>query len=148
MAVAKLVGKGSKRFSAEPLHAFFQGVDLGNGLIHAFEQALVAAAKHAGNQFIQHVDRKTPLNEIARLKNISFGELLTDLEHIIYSGTRLNLDYYIRREMDEDTVDDIFDYFMQADTDDLDPAENELGGDYSREEIQLGRAKFIAEVAN
>lgn len=98
--------------------------------------------------FIQHVDRKTPLNEIARLKNITFSELLTDLEHIIYSGTRLNLNYYISREMDQDTVEDIYDYFMTAETDNLEVAEKELGGDYSREEIQLVRAKFIAEVAN
>jgi ATP-dependent DNA helicase RecQ len=118
------------------------------------ERPEAVVVKKTGNRsmnklfFIQHVDRKTPLNEIARLKNISFSELMTDLEHIIYSGTRLNLDYYISREIDQDAVDDIFEYFMHAESDSLDEAEKEFGGDYSREEIQLVRAKFIAEVAN
>lgn len=98
--------------------------------------------------FIQHIDRKTPLDEIARLKGISFGELLTTVEHIIYSGTKLNLDYYIRYELDKEKIDEIYDYFMSAETDDLEVAEEEFGGEYTREEIQLVRAKFIAEVAN
>ncbi len=110
--------------------------------------------KKAGNKsmnklfFIQHVDRKTPLDEIARLKGISFAELMEDLEHIIYSGTKLNLDYYIKSEMDEEVVDDIYDYFMNADTDALGVAEEHFAGEYSREEIQLIRAKFISEVGN
>lgn len=98
--------------------------------------------------FIQHVDRKTPLDEIARLKNISMDELMTDLEHIIYSGTKLNLDYYIEDVLDDDKIEELYDYFMHAETDSLDAAEKEFGGDYTREEIQLVRAKFISEVAN
>jgi ATP-dependent DNA helicase RecQ len=110
--------------------------------------------KKAGNKsmnklfFIQHVDRKTPLDEIARLKNISFNDLMTDLEHIIYSGTKLNLEYFIKSELDPDNVTDIWDYFMHAETDSLDLAEKELGADYTREEIRLVRAKFIADIAN
>lgn len=121
---------------------------------HDIERPEAVVVKRAGKKsmnklfFIQHVDRKTPLDEIARLKNISYKDLLNDLEHIIYSGTRLNLDYYIRLEVDEDKIEDIYDYFMTAETDDLDVAEDELGGDFSREEIQLIRAKFISEVAN
>ncbi len=97
---------------------------------------------------IQHIDRKTPLDEIARLKNLSFAELLDSIEDIIYSGTKLNLDYYIKYEMDPDLVDEIYDYFMHAETDNLDIAEKEFGGDVPREELQMVRAKFIAEVAN
>lgn len=110
--------------------------------------------KRAGNKamnklfFIQHIDRKTPLEEIAKLKNISFGELLTQIENIIYSGTKLNLDYYIKFEVDPDNVEDIYEYFMHAETDNLDIAEDELGSECTREEIQLVRAKFLAEVAN
>jgi ATP-dependent DNA helicase RecQ len=98
--------------------------------------------------FIQHVDRKTPLDEIARLKGVSFPELMEDLEHIIYSGTKLNLDYYIKSEMDDDVVEEIYDYFLHAETDALSAAEDSFGGEYSREEIQLVRAKFISEVGN
>jgi ATP-dependent DNA helicase RecQ len=110
--------------------------------------------KKAGNKsmnklfFIQHVDRKTPLDEIARLKGVSFPELMEDLEHIIYSGTKLNLDYYIKSEMDDDVVEEIYDYFLHAETDALTAAEDSFGGEYSREEIQLVRAKFISEVGN
>jgi ATP-dependent DNA helicase RecQ len=110
--------------------------------------------KKAGNKsmnklfFIQHVDRKTPLDEIARLKGVSFPELMEDLEHIIYSGTKLNLDYYIKSEMDDDVVEEIYDYFLHAETDALSAAEDSFGGEYSREEIQLVRAKFISEVGN
>jgi ATP-dependent DNA helicase RecQ len=98
--------------------------------------------------FIQHVDRKTPLDEIARLKGVSLSELMEDLEHIIYSGTKLNLDYYIKSEMDEEVVEEIYDYFLHAETDALNAAEAAFGGRYSREEIQLIRAKFISEVGN
>lgn len=121
---------------------------------HDIERPETVIVKTAGRRsmnklfFIQHIDRKTPLDEIARLKNISFSELLTNIEHIIYSGTRLSLDYYIKYEVDEDKVDDIFDYFMHAESDSLDVAQDELGLEYTREEIQLVRAKFIAEVAN
>lgn len=118
------------------------------------ERPEMVVVKRAGNKamnklfFIQHIDRKTPLDEIARLKNISFGDLLTQIEHIIYSGTKLNLDYYIKFEVDSDSIEDIFEYFMHAETDSLDLAESELGGNITREEIQLVRAKFLAEVAN
>ncbi|MEM6273080.1 MAG: DNA helicase RecQ [Bacteroidota bacterium] len=144
------VGRGKAEKFAGPFMEVIRVHVEENGIERPEAVIVKKAGKRSMNKlfFIQHVDRKTPLNEIARLKNISFGELLTDLEHIIYSGTRLNLDYYIRREMDDDAVEDIFDYFMHADSDDLDAAENELGSDYSREEIQLVRAKFIAEVAN
>jgi ATP-dependent DNA helicase RecQ len=98
--------------------------------------------------FIQHVDRKTPLDEIARLKNISFDELMNDLEHIIYSGTKLNLDYYINDVMDEDKMEEIYEYFRTAETDNLSAAEKELGPDITREDIRLMRVKFLSEVAH
>ncbi|HHG84111.1 MAG TPA: DNA helicase RecQ, partial [Bacteroidetes bacterium] len=142
------VGKGKAQKFAVPFIALISKYVEENNIEHTEAVVVKKTGKRSMNKlfFIQHVDRKTPLNEIARLKNISFGELLTDLEHIIYSGTKLNLNYYISREMDPDTVDDIYDYFMSAETDSLDVAEDELGGAYTREEIQLVRAKFIAEV--
>ena len=144
------VGRGKAEKFAQPF------VELISKYVeeNEIERPEMVVVKRAGNKamnklfFIQHIDRKTPLDEIARLKSISFGDLLTQIEHIIYSGTKLNLDYYIKYEIDPDSVDDIFDYFMHAETDSLDLAEKELGGDVTREEIQLVRAKFLAEVAN
>ena len=79
---------------------------------------------------------------------LDFDELLDEIESIVYSGTKLNIDYFLRDVMDDDAIDDIFDYFMEADTDDLDTAVEELGGDYTDENIRLVRIKFISEVAN
>ena len=79
---------------------------------------------------------------------LDFDELLDEIESIVYSGTKLNIDYFLRDVMDDDAIDDIFDYFMEADTDNLDTAIEELGGDYTDENIRLVRIKFISEVAN
>lgn len=144
------VGKGKATKFADPFISMIKAYVEENDIDRPETVIVKRTANRSMNKlfFIQHIDRKTPLDEIARLKNISFGELLTTVEHIIYSGTKLNLDYYIRYELDEDKVFEIYDYFMSADTDSLDVAEEELGNEYTREEIQLVRAKFIAEVAN
>ena len=70
------------------------------------------------------------------------------LKSYVYSGTKLNIDYFIEEVIDDEHVDDIYDYFMESDTDDLDTAQNELGEDYSEDEIRLVRIKFLSEQAN
>ena len=97
---------------------------------------------------IQSIDRKVALDDIAVVKGIEFDELLTEIEAIVYSGTKLNIDYFIYEVMDEDHIDDIYQYFKESDTDDLDVALDELGDDYSEDEIRLVRIKFISEMAN
>ncbi len=98
---------------------------------------------------IQNIDRKIPLEEMARMKNISVDEILEEIERIVLTGTRLNIKYYIDDVVDEEKQDIIYDYFSSADTDDLDEAYDELEGeDISLEEIQLMRIKFMSEVAN
>ena len=97
---------------------------------------------------IQSVDRKIALDDIANAKGIEFDELLNEVEAIVYSGTKLNIDYFLEDVMDEDHVDDIYEYFQESETDDLDTAIEELGEDYSEEEIRLVRIKFISEMAN
>ncbi len=99
---------------------------------------------------IQSIDRQMPLDEIASSKGIEMGDLIKELESIVYSGTRVNIDYYISQVMDEDTEDDIFYYFKEeAETDEIDTALEELGEDsYSEEDIRLVRIKFISEVGN
>ena len=97
---------------------------------------------------IQSIDRQIALDDLASAMGLDFDELLDEIESIVYSGTKLNIDYFLRDVMDDDAFDDIFDYFMEADTDDLDTAVEELGGDYTDENIRLVRIKFISEVAN
>ncbi len=98
---------------------------------------------------IQQIDRKVGLDDIAEAQGISMADLLKEIEHICYSGTRLNLDYYIEDMMDGDRQDEIYDYFMQADTDNIQAALNALGADdYTEEELRLIRIKFLSEVAN
>lgn len=98
---------------------------------------------------IQAIDRKIDLPTIARQNNLTMYELMEELDAIVSSGTKLNLDYYIEEVLDEGTIEDIYDYFMEAETDDVDTAYRALKDeDYSLEEIQLVRLKFLSELAN
>ena len=98
---------------------------------------------------IQSVDRKLPLEDIADAKGLDMEELLSEIEAIVYSGTKLNLDYYIEQTLDEDVVEEIFDYFHdEAESDSLEAAMEELGSDYDEQEVRLVRIKFLCEVAN
>ncbi len=88
------------------------------------------------------------MEEVARAQGLDFDDLLTEIENIVYSGTKLNIDYFIEEVMDEDHVDDIYDYFCESETDDLNVAMEELGEEYSEEDIRMVRIKFISEMAN
>ncbi len=97
---------------------------------------------------IQAIDRKVALDDIALSKGLDFCELLDEVEAIVYSGTRLNIDYFLEEIMDEDHMLDIYEYFKESTTDKIDDAMDELGDDYTEEEIRLVRIKFISEMAN
>lgn len=97
---------------------------------------------------IQSIDMKVALDDIAISKGIDFDELLTEIEAIVYSGTKLNIDYFVESVMDEDRWMDIYDYFKESESDSIDDALDELGDDYSEEEIRLVRIKFISEMGN
>lgn len=97
---------------------------------------------------IQQIDRKINLEEIAEAKDLGMTELIEEIEHICYSGTKLNLDYYINQLMDDDRQDEIYEYFMSAETDSMAVAMKELGGDYSEEELRLMRIKFHSELGH
>lgn len=97
---------------------------------------------------VQSIDRKVALDDIAVSKGLEFGELLDEVEAIVYSGTRINIDYFLNDVMDEDHIEDIYEYFKDSETDDLEEAIEELGGDYTEEEIRLVRIKFLSEMAN
>ena len=97
---------------------------------------------------IQAIDRKVALDDIALSKGLEFSELLDEVEAIVYSGTRLNIDYFLEEIMDEDHMLDIYDYFKESTTDKIDEAMDELGDEYTEDEIRLVRIKFISEMAN
>ena len=97
---------------------------------------------------IQSIDRQIALDDIALAKGIDFDEMLDEVEAIVYSGTKINIDYFLEDVMDEDHVDDIYQYFKESETDDLETAIRELGEDYTEDEIRLVRIKFISDMAN
>jgi ATP-dependent DNA helicase RecQ len=97
---------------------------------------------------IQSIDRKIALDELASANRLEFSELLDEIEAIVYSGTRININYFLEDVMDEDSIDDIFQYFKEAESDSLDDAYKELGREYKEEEIRLVRIKFLSEMAN
>ena len=97
---------------------------------------------------IQSVDRKLPLDDIASAKGLELPELIKEMEQIVFSGTKLNIGYWIDEILDEDQQEEIHDYFLEADTDSISAAVDEFDGDYEDEERRLYRLKFISEVAN
>ncbi|MDE5634780.1 MAG: HRDC domain-containing protein, partial [Muribaculaceae bacterium] len=97
---------------------------------------------------IQAIDRKIALDELANSKGLEFDELLDEVEAIVYSGTKINISYFLNEIMDDDRQEDIFEYFKESDSDDLNDAIKELGNDYSEEEIRLVRIKFLSELGN
>ena len=99
-------------------------------------------------KIIQSIDRQIALDDLAEALGMGFDELLDEIEAIVYSGTKLGIDYFLEEVMDEDHVDDIYEYFRESETDDIEVALEELGDDYSEEEIRLVRIKFMSEMAN
>ena len=97
---------------------------------------------------IQSVDRKLSLEDIASAKAMEMSTLITEMETIVFSGTKLNIDYWIREIFDEDQIDELMNYFMEADTDDISIAYNEFNNEYEEDDLRLFRLKFISEVGN
>jgi len=99
-------------------------------------------------EIITAIDRKVPLDALAESKDLEFDELLDELEAIVYSGTKINVSYYIDEAIDIDIEEDIFEYFKESESDDIETAMQELGDDYTEEEIRLVRIKFLSEMGN
>ncbi|MCK5908018.1 MAG: helix-turn-helix domain-containing protein, partial [Flavobacteriales bacterium] len=97
---------------------------------------------------IQKTDQKIPLVDIAKNKKLDVNELLDQMEAIINSGTKININYEIDAMLDEDQQDEIYEYFMEAETDALEEAMEEFDGEYSEEEIRMVRIRFMSEIAN
>ena len=143
------VGK-ARKFGEEFIRLIKAYVDE-KEIIRPQDMIVKGVASKSGNKIfiIQSIDRKMDFEDIARAKNLDFDELLTEIEGIVNSGTRLDISYYIDEFMDEDKAEDIYLYFKEdAESDSLDDAVEELGGDYTEEEIRLVRIKFMCEQGN
>ena len=99
-------------------------------------------------EIITAIDRKVPLDALAESKDLDFDELLDELEAIVYSGTKINVSYFIEEAIDNDIEEDIFNYFKESESDDIETAMQELGDDFTEEEIRLVRIKFLSEMGN
>ncbi|MBR5465443.1 MAG: DNA helicase RecQ [Alistipes sp.] len=145
------VGAGkARKFGAEFIRLIKAYVEE-KEIIRPQDMVVKSVGSKSGNKIfiIQSIDRKMDFEDIARAKNLEFDELLTEIEGIVNSGTKLDISYYITSFMDEDKVDDIYLYFKEdAESDSLDAAIEELGADYSEEEIRLVRIKFMCEQGN
>ena len=143
------VGKAQK-YGAEFIELIKKYVEE-KEIIRPQDMVVKGVANKSNNKIfiIQSIDRKMDFEDIARARNLDMDELLTEIETIVNSGTRLDIQYYLNTIMDEEKVEDIYLYFKEdAETDSLDAAIEELGSEYSEEEIRLVRIKFISEVAN
>jgi len=145
------VGEGkAKRYGKEFLELISKYVKE-NDIERPADLVIKSVANKSLNKvyIITGIDRKQPLEDIAESKGMEIEELLTEIEVIVNSGTKLNLDYYIRQTIDDDKVDDIYEYFKtEASTDSLKEAVEELGRGYTEEEIRLVRIKFLSEMGN
>ena len=145
------VGEGkARKFGKEFLELIGKYVEE-NDIVRPDDFVLKSIVNKSANKvyIIQNVDRKMPLEDIASAKGLEMEELMDEIEGIVLSGTKLNLDYYIEQTLDEDVVDEIYDYFMEeAESDSLEDAMADLSSDYDEMEVRLVRVKFLCEVAN
>ncbi|TGE13791.1 DNA helicase RecQ [Hymenobacter elongatus] len=145
------VGSGKAQKFGQPFLLLIQKYVEDNDIVTAADVVVKSAVNKSKIKIyiIQQIDKKMDLEEIASSKGIDMRELMEEIEHICYSGTKLNLDYYIDGVLDHDRQDEITDYFLQASTDNIAVALKELGDDdYTEEDLRLMRIKFLSEYAN
>ena len=145
------VGQGkASRFGKEFVDLIKKYVDE-NEIDRPMDMVVKSVVNKSGLKvyLIQNVDRKIPFEDLAKAKGISLGDVINEVESIVSSGTKVNIDYYINRTIDDDKQEEVYDYFKTAETDSVDAALKELGeDDYTEEEIRLMRIKFISEMGN
>lgn len=145
------VGEGkARKFGKEFLALIAKYVEE-NEIVRPDDFVVKSIVNKSANKvyIIQNIDRKMPLDDIASAKGLEMEELMDEIEGIVMSGTKLNLDYYIEQTLDEDVIEEIYDYFMEeAESDSLVDAMKDLSSDYDEMEVRLVRVKFLCEVAN
>lgn len=145
------VGSGKAKKFGEQFIKLIKAYVEDKDIIRPQDMIVKGVANKSGSKvyIIQSIDRKLDFEDIARGRDLEFDELLTEIEAIVNSGTKLNIGYYINDAMDEDKADEIYQYFKEdAESDSLDEAITELGGDFTEEEIRLVRIKFMCEQGN
>ena len=145
------VGEGKARKYGRPFLELIARYVEENDIVRPDDFVVKSVAPRSGNKvyIIQSIDRKLGLDDIAAAKGLDMNDLLSEIEAIVATGTRLDLNYYIERNLDEEVVEEIYDWFREeASSDSLEEALKALGGDYEDLEIRLVRIKFLCEVAN
>ena len=144
------VGEGKAKKYGLPFIELIQNYVEENNIERSEDMIVKSTGANSGLKLyiIQNVDRKLPLDDIADAKGLSLDELIKAMEQIVFSGTKLNLGYWIDEILDEDQQEEIHDYFIDAETDSIQHAVDEFEGEYEDEELRLYRLKFISEVAN
>lgn len=144
------VGEGkAKKYGKDFIKVISQYVD-DNDIVRPDDLVVKSTGVNSGLKLyiIQNTDRKLPLDDIAKSKGLEMNELIKEMEAIVFSGTKLNIDYAIEDLLDEDQQEEIYDYFMEAETDKIQDALDEFDGDFDDEELRLMRIKFTSDVAN
>ncbi|CAL2084531.1 ATP-dependent DNA helicase RecQ [Tenacibaculum sp. 190524A05c] len=150
LATVHGVGEGkAKKYGKDFISVISQYVE-DNDIIRPDDLVVKSTGVNSGLKLyiIQNTDRKLPLDDIAKSKGLEMNELIKEMEAIVFSGTKLNIDYAIEDLLDEDQQEEIYDYFMEAETDKIQEALDEFDGDYDDEELRLMRIKFTSDVAN
>jgi ATP-dependent DNA helicase RecQ len=144
------VGEGKARKYGMPFLKMIASYVEENEIIRPDDLVVKSTGANSGLKLyiIQNVDRKLPLDDIAAAKGLEINELVKEMEQIVFSGTKLNIGYWIDEILDEDQQDEIHEYFLEAESDDIEEALKEFDGDYEDEELRLYRLKFMSEVAN
>ena len=144
------VGEGKARKFGKPFVELIAKYVEENDIMRPDDFVVKSTGVNSGLKLyiIQNTDRKLPLEDIAKSKGLEFNELIEEMQRIVYSGTKINIDYCIDDLLDEDQQEEIFEYFMEAENDSIQNALDEFDGDYDEEELRLMRIKFISQVAN
>jgi ATP-dependent DNA helicase RecQ len=144
------VGEGKAKKYGTPFLELINAYVEENEIIRPDDLVVKSTGANSGLKLyiIQNVDRKLPLDDIAAAKGLNISELVKEMEQIVFSGTKLNIGYWIDEILDEDQQDEIHEYFLDAESDDIEEALKEFDGDYEDEELRLYRLKFMSEVAN
>ncbi|WP_420576258.1 DNA helicase RecQ [Ekhidna sp.] len=144
------VGESKAKKFGEPFLQMIEEYVEENDIITASDVLIKTSGTKSKNKIyiIQHIDQKMDFEEIAEARGMKYEDVIAEVENICYSGTKLNIDYYIDQLLDDDRQDDIYDYFLNAETDDMNVAMEELGEYYSEDEVRLMRVKFMSEYAH
>tara|TARA_B100000508_G_scaffold137355_1_gene131713 strand:+ start:241732 stop:243921 length:2190 start_codon:yes stop_codon:yes gene_type:complete len=144
------VGQGKARRYGAPFLSLIKNYVEENDIERPQDMVVKSLVNKSGLkvQLIQNIDRKLPLEDISKSQGKSMDEIIEEIEMIVNSGTRVNINYYIDEILDEDNQEEIYDYFSEAETDSLEEAFDEFDGDYTEEELRLMRIKFMSEMAN